>query len=139
MVRLFVCGTLKRGFALHDRALQSATFKGAYLTSNRYPLLVAGPWYAPMLLNRPGCGHRVRGEVYEIEQARLRAIDELESIGKPGNLRIAFDVEPLAGGPSVSAQAYLKEPNLAVPAHTSWLEEYQQDDPRFVPPWDRPG
>jgi gamma-glutamylaminecyclotransferase len=45
-----------------------------------YPMFVAGPWFAPMMLHQPGKGLRVRGELYRIADARLAAIDAIESI-----------------------------------------------------------
>jgi gamma-glutamylaminecyclotransferase len=77
----------------------------------------------------------VRGELYQVEDARLAAIDAIESVGKPDNLRLSVEVEPLNGGPAVTAFAYMKTPELAIPARTGCLDDYQ--DPRFIPPWCR--
>jgi gamma-glutamylaminecyclotransferase len=135
MIRLFALGTLKKGFPLHETALGGARCVGAYRTVQRYPMLVAGPWYAPMMLDQPGKGLHVRGELYEIDETRLKAIDAIESIGKSGNLRRAVEVEPLQGGPRVTAFVYMKTGDLAVPVHSGHLEDYQ--DRRFIPPWCR--
>jgi gamma-glutamylaminecyclotransferase len=135
MIRLFALGTLKKGFPFHQIGLDGARFIGAYRTIQPYPMFVAGPWFAPMILNQPGIGLRVRGELYEIDNERLADIDTLESIGKPGNLRVVIEVEPLDGGSPVSTFAYMKTPDLAVPAHTGYLDDYQ--DRRFIPPWCR--
>jgi gamma-glutamylaminecyclotransferase len=131
MTPLFVFGTLKRGFPLHDRGLRQAQLLGLYRTVAPYPMLVAGPWFAPMLLNQPGTGRQVKGELYEIETARLALLDALESIGQPGNLRVIVAVEPLAGGAARSAWVYMKISALASPVHTAYLEDYQ--DRRFIP------
>jgi gamma-glutamylaminecyclotransferase len=77
----------------------------------------------------------IRGELYEVQDDHLAAIDSLESIGQPGNLRITIEIEPLEGGPVTSAAAYVKEQSLAAPAHSGFLDDYQ--DRRFIPPWDR--
>jgi gamma-glutamylaminecyclotransferase len=135
MIRLFVFGTLKRGFPLHEKLMGDSRLVGAYRTVQRYPMLVAGPWFAPMMLNRPGEGLRVHGELYEIADASIATLDSVESVGQPGNQRISIDVEPLAGGLRVTAFVYMKAPELAVPAHTGYLDDYQ--DRRFVPPWCR--
>lgn len=50
MHRLFVFGTLKRGFPLHERALAGATWLGRGITVEAYPMFVAGRWFAPMML-----------------------------------------------------------------------------------------
>jgi gamma-glutamylaminecyclotransferase len=87
-----------------------------------------------MMLDQPGTGRRVRGELYEPDDARLRAIDMMESIGQPGNLRIGVDLEPLNGGQIVSAWP-TSNGSLAVPVHSELLEDYQ--DRHSSQPWRR--
>jgi hypothetical protein len=65
MTRAFVFGTLKRGFPLHRHGLTGARFLGRRRTVERYPMVVASPRYAPMMLDRPGAGRHVVGEIYE--------------------------------------------------------------------------
>src|SRR5215210_2379914 len=132
MIRVFVFGTLKRGFPLHDCGLRQARFLGAYRTCQRYPMMVAGPWFAPMMLDRPGIGFQVKGELYEVNAAALAVLDALESVGKPGNFRILMDVESLAGTGTTRALAYVKSAEQATPLHTGYLDDYQ--DARFIPP-----
>jgi gamma-glutamylaminecyclotransferase len=132
-MRLFVLGTLKRGFPLHSEGLSSATYIGAYRTSDRYPLVIAGPRYAPMMFDEPGVGLHVEGELYQVPWEAFPILDSLESIGKPGNLRIPIRVEPLIGGASCIALAYMKDRLLASPVHSGYLANYLRDD-RFVRP-----
>lgn len=132
MVRVFVFGALKRRFPLHVRALAGALFLGECRTLERFPLAVAGPWYAPMMFDRPGSGHRVAGELYAVDQVVLLRLDALESLGQPGSFRRLIEVESPAGG-RCRALAYMKSPSLAVPLHSDWLADYRRD-PRFVPP-----
>ena len=129
---LFVFGTLKRGFPLHERALGDAVFIGQARTVERYPMPIAGPWFAPMMLTEPGEGRSVSGEVYQIDDARLALIDGLESVDQPGNRRISIRVRMHRDGESVSAFAYLKDRFLADPVHSGLLDTY--DDTRFIPP-----
>lgn len=129
---VFIYGTLKRGFALHDQGIRGAPFLGAYRTVEPYPMFVAGPWYGPMMLDRPGVGLPVQGEAYEVDAAQLARIDEVENLGEPGNLRIALNIERLEGGDRRIAFAYPKSPEMAVPAHTGYLADYH--DHRFIPP-----
>jgi gamma-glutamylaminecyclotransferase len=98
-------------------------------------MLVAGPWYAPMLLNQPGLGRHIVGELYELDDTILARIDLLESLGKPGNLRITIMVAPLGSGSKCEAFAYAKTPDLATPVHSGYLDDYR--DRRFIPPWQR--
>ncbi|CCV05676.1 conserved hypothetical protein [Mesorhizobium metallidurans STM 2683] len=134
-MKLFVFGTLKRGFALHEKGLIGATYLGRYRTGQPYPMVIAGQWYAPMMINRPGDGMRVWGELYEVEADRFAILDALESVGNPGNFRIAIDVVPDAGGSSIRAIVYMKAAELAVPLHSQPLAEFL--DRRFVPQWEQ--
>ncbi|WP_246299483.1 gamma-glutamylcyclotransferase family protein [Sinorhizobium psoraleae] len=132
---VFVFGTLKRGFPLHRRGLARARFIGFYRTTRKYPMLIAGPWLAPMMLDEPGQGHHVRGELYQVDPATLHRLDRLEAVGRPGNFRKLISVVPARSGATCDAFAYLKARFLASPAHTGYLSSY--DDRRFVPPWRR--
>lgn len=129
--RLFAFGTLKQGFALHARGLRGAEFLGAYKTRERFPMLVAGPRFAPMMFNEPGAGFQVFGELYRVDDSRLAKLDRLESVGKPGNLRLSIEVEPAEGGQPLLAFAYFKARHLAQPIHTACLERYVER--RFIP------
>ena len=136
MHHVFVFGTLKRGFPLHDEGLRGARYLGVYRTVVPYPMVVAGQWYAPMMFAEPGEGSRVKGEVYEVDDERLGVLDALESISKPGNDRITTKVEPLVGGTALRAFIYIKARGLATPVHTGYLEDYQ--DRRFIHQSQRP-
>lgn len=129
--KILAIGTLKRGFPLHDQGLSGARYLGDYRTRARYPMLIAGPWFAPMVLNEPGVGRQLKGELYEVEDSALSNLDRLESVGKPGNFRELVEVEPIAGGPAIPAFVYMKSRDLAQPAHSDYLEVY--DDRRFIP------
>ena len=118
MHKVFVFGTLKRGFPLHDEGLRGATYLGAYRTVE------------------PGRGRRVRGELYEVSEDALAALDALESLHKPGNDRVTVEVEALSTGAVLTAHAYVKAPGLVEPVHSGYLEDYQ--DRRFVHPSRRP-
>ena len=84
------------------------------------------------LVNEPGIGHQVLGELYEVDEAGLARIDAMESIGRPGNLRILIDVAPIHESISSKAYAYMKSRALADPIHSDYLSSYQ--DRRFIPP-----
>jgi len=130
-MKLFVFGTLKRGFPLHY-GISGARFFGEYRTVERFPMVIAGPWFAPMMLHELGSGHQVVGELYEIDETGLTRIDQMESIGQTGNLRILIDVAPIRGGMASRAFAYMKSRALADPVHSDYLTSYQ--DRRLIPP-----
>src|SRR4051812_16802080 len=133
-MKVFAVGTLKRGFPLHH-GLAGAQFCGEYRTADRFPMLIAGPWYAPMILNEPGTGHQLLGELYGVDEACLARLDRMESVGKPGNLRLAVDVEPLNDGAPSAASAYIKPRPSPDPAPPGYPPSYQ--DRRFTPPEQR--
>ena len=134
-VKVFVFGTLKRGFPLHH-GMAGAKFLGEYQTVERFPMFVAGPWFAPMMMNEPGVGLHVLGELYDVDDAQLACLDGIESIGRPGNLRMSIEIEPMRAGARCTAFAYMKSRVLADPIHTGCLACYQ--DRRFIPPEQRP-
>jgi gamma-glutamylaminecyclotransferase len=70
MPLVFACGTLKRGFPLHQRGLSDARFVGAARTLQPYPLVIAGDRFAPMILGEPGVGKQVAGS-YSSSTRRL--------------------------------------------------------------------
>src|SRR4051795_11002334 len=129
---VFVFGTLKKGFPLHDRGLSTARLIGPYQTHQRFPLVIAGPWFAPMMFNEPGEGHRVFGEVYEVDVAQLSILDQIESIGEAGNFRLKIDVQAIPNGERISALAYMKSRDITQAIyHSEYLETYH--DNRFIP------
>lgn len=128
-VRVFVYGTLKLGFPNAHRG-RGRRLPGRYITRQALPLYVVrlpDEDRAPWLMHLPGQGHRVCGELVEIDAAELPALDRFEEVGLPGGYqRVALELDPLApdaapaaapAGPPLLAQAYLK------PAHQlgAWL------------------
>ncbi len=74
--KIFVYGTLKRGFCNH-MLLENAKFLGEATTKGCYPLIAPKVWY-PYLIDAPGEGKRVKGELYEVDLPTLKKIDRLE-------------------------------------------------------------
>lgn len=83
-----------------------------------------------MMLNEPGVGLQVIGELYSVDDLALPNLDRLESVGKLGNFQAVIAVEPVEGGASCSALAYMKARELATPAHSDYLNTYE--DRRFI-------
>lgn len=84
---IFVYGTLKEGFRNHpinDGVRVVSESGSAFETVERFPLYLVGPRRLPWLVDRPGEGHHVVGELYEVDPAALAKLDELEQIGRPG-------------------------------------------------------
>ncbi|TKY67893.1 putative gamma-glutamylcyclotransferase [Spatholobus suberectus] len=95
---IFTYGTLKRGFSNHT-LLQDlvrtgdASFVGTYRTAHKYPL-VCGPYRVPFLLNLPGSGRRVRGELYSVSTRGLARMDELEGTSRAHYERLPIKAVP---------------------------------------------
>jgi gamma-glutamylcyclotransferase (GGCT)/AIG2-like uncharacterized protein YtfP len=82
MHRVFVYGTLKKGHGSHN-CLETSHYLGPAITVDKYVMLTGG---FPVLLDvhdhvesRP-----VKGEVYEIDNATLKSLDDLERYYGPG-------------------------------------------------------
>lgn len=84
MTRLFVYGTLKKGQPNNYRMLDSsngkAKFLGSARTADKYPLVIAGKYNVPYLLNVPGQGNQVHGEIYEVDDQMLHFLDGFEGV-----------------------------------------------------------
>jgi gamma-glutamylaminecyclotransferase len=135
MNRIFIYGTLKRGFPNHV-LLADALFVGLVRTVEAYPLVVQGPWFSPALLPEPGSGMRVSGELWEVDDAKFSELDDLESLHKPtGYIREFIMVEH----PNLSAErvwAYFKPRDRISIIQSEPLSDYQ--DRRYIPLSSRP-
>ncbi|XP_073031654.1 putative gamma-glutamylcyclotransferase At3g02910 [Primulina eburnea] len=123
---IFTYGTLKRGFSNHPllqdmMATGDASYVGSYRTRDSLPL-VCGPYRVPFLLNLPGRGQRVSGELYAVSQRALEKMDELEGLQRGHYERLAIELvrgddeeEKKRPPDPTPAQAYY--------AHRSYAEE----------------
>ena len=128
---VFVYGTLKKEFPNHQRYMKSARFIGKYHTVEKYPLILFGDRYVPGMLNRPGEGHHVEGEVYEMNAECLARIDFLEGTHEPQGYRrqmIAVKSTHKAEPDQIRAHAYLLDPRLKLDRRSSHLRIYEKTD-----------
>jgi gamma-glutamylaminecyclotransferase len=91
---------------------------GNFRTEAAYPLYLVGDRHVPWLLNAPGTGLPVIGEVYAVDEATLRDMDALERVGHPdGYVRHEITVVPegVEPGSPLAVQAYLKPANTLEP------------------------
>ncbi len=133
--RVFVYGTLKRGFPNH-RYMDGSTFIGSGRTVDAFPLVVGGQFFTPYLMPEPGVGHRIRGELWDVTDAMMPGLDELESVHLPnGYRRKLIRVEPDGGGGPGEAWTYFRERRHITIIHTGNLDDYQ--DRRYVAALDR--
>lgn len=127
MDKVFVYGTLKRGYPNAHVGMPRAQYLGDYRTVQCYPLVIGGRWRSPYLINEPGVGFQVTGEVYEVDDTVLAELDELESIHRSdGYRRIRVAVEPATPErlPLGAVWTYLRERRHIDGIHEGPMETY---------------
>lgn len=143
---VWVYGTLKKGFFNHiATGLSGPTvrFVGPAATVQRLPLLTLTCYNVPFLLDAPGNGVRVHGEVYDVDAAMLTKLDKLEGHPKFYTRRpLSVRIE---GGRQIEAHGYLMpegrfRPDLLELPAQSFDSSYRMEDHRkyYVPPGQRP-
>jgi gamma-glutamylcyclotransferase (GGCT)/AIG2-like uncharacterized protein YtfP len=78
MRRVFVYGTLKRGYGNYQRLLTRSRFVATGITIGRFDMLNSG---FPVLRPSP-TGYPVSGEVFEVDDATVASLDHLEGEGR---------------------------------------------------------
>ncbi|XP_014245674.1 putative gamma-glutamylcyclotransferase CG2811 isoform X2 [Cimex lectularius] len=80
--RVFVYGTLKTGEPNHHWLTNAENGLSRFLekgrTKKKYPLVIGTMYNIPFLLDTPGVGHHVEGEIYEVDKKMLLTLDILE-------------------------------------------------------------
>jgi gamma-glutamylaminecyclotransferase len=134
---IFVYGTLKKGFPNHDRYMRSAEKLGNYRTAENYPLVLIGKRYVPCMINAPGEGQQIEGELYEVDDDCLKKLDVLERIKEPdGYRRFKISLKSIAerDGPALEAHAYLIAPQFAKDRRSDYLKIYSLQDAKKYNP-----
>jgi gamma-glutamylaminecyclotransferase len=114
-MRLFVYGTLKRGYGLH-RVIQDCRFLGTANTVKPHALLDAG---YPVMTPLETGANVVRGEVYEVTSATLiKRLDDIESAYDRKKIMVQFD-----DGATMRVHAYIGKPSwwTRLSLATYWL------------------
>ena len=127
---LFVFGTLKEGFP-NFTANHGTRVAGSFKTVDRLPLYLVGARNSPWLLDQPGTGQQVLGQVFEVDDLTLERMDVLERVAEPdGYRRALIQVQNIcAGGKTMEVFAYLKPVEQLDPDQISAgpLTEYTLD------------
>ena len=104
---VFVFGTLKEGFP-NFAINKGRRLPGVFLTRDRYPFYLVGERHSPWLVDQPGEGERVVGQVFEVDEVALAAMDALERIHEPdGYRRVKIPVAPNQCDPSASFDVFV--------------------------------
>lgn len=82
MSKVFVYGTLKKGQPNHHWLTNTMNGAASYISNGttkiKYPLVISTRYNIPFLLNKPGIGKNIKGEIYEIDDEMLSKLDILE-------------------------------------------------------------
>ena len=109
---VFVFGTLKEGFPNFGSNV-GVRVPGHFETVKRYPLHLVGERHSPWMVNAPGSGEHVIGQVFNVDANALQKMDYLERVTEEdGYQRIVIKVRSCAAAQSPEQEvfAYLKHP-----------------------------
>jgi gamma-glutamylaminecyclotransferase len=126
---VFVFGTLKEGFP-NFATNRGVRMGGRFITREAYPLYLVGDRHSPWLIDEPGTGARVAGEVFRVDAETLGAMDSLERVAEPdGYRRVILEVECAETATHHRAYAYLKAADQLVPSQIRKgpLHDYTHD------------
>ncbi|KAL1282837.1 hypothetical protein QQF64_001640 [Cirrhinus molitorella] len=102
MALVFMYGTLKKNQPNYFRMLDPANGRAEFLaraqTVEKYPLVIGTENNIPFLLNVPGTGQRVQGEIYRVDQKMLEFLDKFEECPEwYKRIKIQLEVQDVAG------------------------------------------
>jgi gamma-glutamylcyclotransferase (GGCT)/AIG2-like uncharacterized protein YtfP len=100
--RVFVYGTLKRGFCNH-RLLEGCEFFGSAVTVPAYKMIETG---FPVIMPDPE-GKPVSGEVYIVDDQTLERLDRQEREGLSYDRQLVDVTLPSAGGRRLPSKAFI--------------------------------
>ena len=136
--RMFVYGTLKRGYPNFDVGMNGTEFVGEYRTVEKYPLVIGAPWFTPNLVDEPGNGHQVRGEVFMATDDAKAFLDHFEACHIPTGYRcVERQVESLDGSETVTAWVYVRD-RLNIEGIVEELTDNYPLEDRYIIPSKRP-
>ncbi|CAL8290890.1 unnamed protein product [Lota lota] len=144
MTRVFVYGTLKKGQPNHHRMLDPANgharFLAAARTVDKYPLVIAGEHNIPYLMNAPGEGERVRGEIYGVDDRMLSFLDAFECVPAMYQRTVVrLQVDERAGGSSSSVSSSSPppppSPSEDVPAEGATVDAHVYSTTTYEAAW----
>ena len=123
---IFVYGTLREGYSNHHHNVGDRQ-AGIFRTVQQFPLVLNGRRYSPCLIDSPGKGYRVRGEIYRVDDEGLAVMDKLERIAAPDGYhrrQITIISETQLAPGEVTVFAYLKKADSVRDIRQGPLQEY---------------
>jgi gamma-glutamylaminecyclotransferase len=99
-------------------------------------MIVQGRYFSPVIMPESGQGHRIVGELWEVDDAKLKELDHLETTHLPtGYIRETIAIE--VDGRETTANVYFKPRDRVQIVHSEPHADYQ--DRRYVPASQRSG
>lgn len=130
MHQIFVYGTLKAGFDNHNEMLGGQNCLGNFTTVERFPLVITGPWYSPVMFPEPGTGHFICGEVYEVNDKKLAELDKFEYVHMPKGFR-RYDLQVTSEQKIIlHVQSYMRPRKFIKHIWSEYIKDYQ--DHRYI-------
>lgn len=135
-VKVFVYGTLKRGFANHYLLQNNLDGVSRFVTKGHtkeaFPLVVGTDGYIPFMLPLKGQGKQVYGEIYEVDSTVLYSLDELEDHPTwyertPCEIISTEKAPGIEAGDTVSCSAYFLVDFTKKFLMLDFLSEYTQE------------
>jgi gamma-glutamylaminecyclotransferase len=133
---VFVFGTLKEGFP-NFATNRGSRIPGEFSTAAAHPLYLIGDRHSPWLIDAPGTGFLVLGQIFRVDSETLAAMDTLErATESDGYHRKVLQVAGVGCTDVLSAFAYLKAPGQLVPSEirAGPLGEYMHEHARLYRP-----
>ena len=118
--RVFVYGTLKRGYSNHPMLATAKEFFGDVATINTYRMLtiIHPSGMFPVILDDPN-GKPVCGEIYHVEDETLARLDQLEREGSSYDRKLIDVTLPLARGSACRPRRlYTLDAKIALAKHS---------------------
>ncbi len=110
MHTVFIFGTMKEGYP-NFKTNKGVRIAGDYKTRQKFPLYLVGARHSPWLIDSPGKGNRVHGQLFKVNSQALEEMDKLERIGKvDGYRRVSIEVENAVDSVVSEAFVYIKPP-----------------------------
>lgn len=132
MHNIFIYGTLKRGYPNHNQYLKNQKYIGRYRTVDCYPLVIANKWFAPVLIDEIGKGKHIIGELYQVDEEKLKELDRLEHTDHVlGYKRIEISIQNIECDIFSQAYTYAKNRKYVSDISSLYLSEYT--DRKYIP------
>ncbi len=122
--RVFVYGTLKKGYHNHESFLDKAKFIGNAISVSKWTMIGEGMGFPYLLERSDNLGNNIKGEVYEVTADELKNLDYLE--GVPTHYRKSYMyVSYIDGTPSGNVTVYVKTNVTALDNAKKFISEFE--------------